>query len=184
MLLIEDIFLPGLLILAIGCAAAFFRKAKLFQILFWGGVYLYALIVLGLTLFPIPYQGVEDFMPVPHNFIPFYSISSTLERGVTSTSLLQIGGNILLSVPYGAVLDVTIREKKGWRFFLLPFLFPLAIESLQLFIGFLIGLTYRSFDVDDFILNLFGAYLGIAFSKIFLKKYGDQVYHKLFPKKC
>ncbi|MCI9551975.1 MAG: VanZ family protein [Acutalibacter sp.] len=43
-------------------------------------------------------------------------------------------------------------------------------ESLQLLTGFLIGQSYRSFDVDDFILNGLAAYFGIGLSKVFLEK--------------
>ncbi len=182
MLLISDLFLLGFFILIAGCIVAFILKARPFQILFWGAFYIYAVVVLGLTLFPIPYQGVEDFLPVPHNFIPFHSISSILEMGITSTSLIQIGGNILLAVPYGAMLDITRKEKTGWLFFLLPFLFPLVIELLQLFIGAVIGLTYRSFDVDDFLLNALGAYLGILGSRLLFKKSRNKIYQKLFPR--
>lgn len=184
MLLKGDLFLLGFLVLAAGCAAALIRKVKPFQILFWSVFYIYAIVVLGLTLFPIPYQGTADLTPVPHNFIPFHSVGAILAMGVTPTSLTQIGGNILLAVPYGIALTLIIKEKKTWRFALLPFLFPAVIELLQLFIGLIIGCAYRSFDIDDFILNALGAYLGILFSNIFLKKYQNRVYQKLFPKKA
>lgn len=183
MLLIDDIFLIGFLGLVAGGIVAFALKIRPFQIFFWGAFYVYIIMVLGITLFPIPYEQVGNIIHVPHNFVPFKSIISTLEMGITRTSLMQIGGNILISVPYGVILYLTIRKKSKLTLSLLPFIFPLVIELLQLFIGLIIGVTYRSFDIDDFILNLLGAYLGIAFSGIFLKKYRNKIYEKLFPKK-
>lgn len=183
MLLIDDIFLIGALILAVGCGIAFILKAKPFQILFWSLAFIYAIIVLGLTLFPIPYQQTENFLPVPHNLVPFRTIGSLVKAGATTTTLMQIGGNILISAPYGLLLYLLVSQKKKAPLLLLSLLFPLVIESLQLAIGLLIGLTYRSFDIDDFILNVSGAYLGIAFGKIFLKNRRAGIRRKLFPNK-
>ena len=182
MLLINDCFLFGFLILILGCIVAAIFKVKPFRIFFWSLVYVYILIVLGITLFPIPYQDVGNFTSVPHNFIPFKSISATLQMGLTFTAVIQIGGNILISAPYGVMLDLLITKKKKGLFLLLAFLFPLLIELLQLFVGLIIGLTYRSFDIDDFILNLIGVYLGSIFSNIFFKKYRHGIHQKLFTK--
>ena len=179
MLLIEDIFFIGFAVLIIGAAIAIALKAPPFQIFFWGLVYIYIIIVLGVTLFPIPFQAVETMYPVPHNLIPFQSISSTLKTGITYTSLVQIGGNIVISTPYGVLLYI-LGRKKGMQRFLLALLFPLTIEALQMIIGHIIGLTYRSFDVDDFILNIFGAYIGFVCSRIVLKPYKEKINKKIF----
>lgn len=183
MLLIDDIFLIGFFGIIVGGIIAFVLKIRPFQIFFWGAFYIYVIMVLGITLFPIPYEQAGNLIPVPHNFVPFKSIISTLGMGITRTSLMQIGGNILISAPYGVMLYLTLRKRNKAAFLLFPFVFPLVIELLQLFIGLIIGVTYRSFDIDDFILNLLGAYLGIAFSRIFLKKYRNKIYEKLFPKR-
>lgn len=45
------------------------------------------------------------------------------------------------------------------------FIFSLIIETSQFTISSKIGLTYRSFDVDDLILNTVGAGLGFIFYK-------------------
>ena len=66
--------------------------------------------------------------------------------------------------------------------YILPLLFPLVIELLQFIIGFAIGYNYRSVDIDDFILNALGGYLGILFSKLFFKNYGDKIYNILFSR--
>lgn len=180
MLLIEDIFFIGFAVLIIGAAIALAQKAPPFQSFFWGIVYIYIIIVLGVTLFPIPFQAVETMYPVPHNFIPFQSICSTLKMGITYTSLVQIGGNIVISIPYGVLLYI-LGRKKGMQRFLLALLFPLTIEFLQMIIGHIIGLTYRSFDVDDLILNTMGVYAGLICGQILLRSHKEKIYKKVFP---
>ena len=166
--------------LIIGAAIAIALKAPPFQIVCWGLVYIYIIIVLGVTLFPIPFQAVETMYPVPHNLIPFQSICSTLKMGITYTSLMQIGGNIVISIPYGILLYI-LAHKKGVQRFLLALLFPLTIEFLQMIIGYIIGLTYRSFDVDDLILNTMGVYAGLICGQILLRSHIEKIYKKVFP---
>lgn len=182
MLRIEDLFIVAGTILLLGGLIALFLKVTPFQLAFWGLFYCYCVVVLGLTLFPIPYQGVEALSPVPHNFVPFRGIASTLSAGLTSTALLQIGGNLLLAVPYGVMLDLARTGKKKRLVVPLAFLFPLVIELLQLLIGFLIGVAYRSFDVDDLLLNSLGAAAGVVLSKVILKSQRNKIHRKLFPR--
>lgn len=172
MLSAVDLYLFGAIGLVLGLVIAFLLKAKPLKILFWSVFYVYIIVVLGLTLFPIPYQGAELFDSVPNNFIPFRTIISTLQMGLTVTAFIQIAGNILIAAPYGVVLDLTMRKSSKIWLFLLPLLFPLVIELLQFIIGLVIGYNYRSVDIDDFILNALGGYLGILFSKLLLKNYG------------
>ena len=172
MLSAVDLYLVGAIGLVLVLVIAFLLKAKPLKILFWSVFYVYIIVVLGLTLFPIPYQGAELFDSVPNNFIPFRTIISTLQMGLTVTAFIQIAGNILIAAPYGVVLDLTMRKSNKIWLFLFPLLFPLVIESLQFIIGFAIGYNYRSVDIDDFILNALGGYLGILFSKLLLKNYG------------
>lgn len=183
MLLIDDIFLLGFLVLVVGCATAFILKVKPFPMFFWSLVYIYFVVVLGLTLFPIPYQEAGSLFPAPHNVIPLHTIISILKSGIALTPFVQLVGNILISVPYGVTLGLATR-KKNKRLFLLAFLFPLVIECLQFLIGLCIGLSYRSFDVDDFILNIFGVYLGILITRMLSKKLRDEIFRKLFSKQA
>ena len=166
MLSAVDLYLFGAIGLVLGLVIAFLLKAKPLKILFWSVFYVYIIVVLGLTLFPIPYQGAELFGSVPNNFIPFKTIISTLQMGLTVTAFIQIAGNILIAAPYGVVLDLTMRKSNKIWLFLFLLLFPLVIESLQFIIGFAIGYNYRSVDIDDFILNALGGYLDILFSKL------------------
>ncbi len=132
------------------------------------------MIVLGITLCPIPYGETGHLFPAAHNFIPFKTVFGTLEEGITFTAAAQIGGNILIPIPYGAYLYYKLNNHKGLLLYLLPLLFPIVIEGLQFVVGLAVGIVYRSFDVDDFILNLCGVYCGIILSKLILKKKGAE----------
>ena len=145
MLSAVDLYLFGAIGLVLGLVIAFLLKAKPLKILFWSVFYVYIIVVLGLTLFPIPYQGAELFDSVPNNFIPFRTIISTLQMGLTVTAFIQIAGNILIAAPYGVVLDLTMRKSNKIWLFLFPLLFPLVIESLQFIIGFAIGYNSVSY---------------------------------------
>lgn len=170
MILIDDVLLIGFILLIIGSVTAVILKVQPVKIIFWGLVFAYGIIVLGLTLFPIPYEINEGMVSVPHNFIPFRSICSILKMGITRTAIVQLCGNIIISVPYGVILT-TVKQKKDILFYVgLPFIFPIIIEGLQFIIGQIIGFSYRTFDVDDFLLNILGVYFGIAFSTLLLKR--------------
>lgn len=180
MLLIDDCFLVGMLLLIAVLIVAIICKVKPAQMVLWSCVYIYAVLVLGITLFPIPFQAAAYLEPVPNNFVPFKTILEIIRAGNTMTIMLQIGGNILLSLPYGVVLNLTVR-KREWLYGFLPFLFPIIIELLQVIIGLGIGVQYRSFDVDDFLLNVLGAYFGILLCHCFPSSLKDWLRSKLLP---
>lgn len=179
MLLKEDLFLIGAVLWALGIVAALILKKAPLKIVFWSVVYFYAIGVLAVTLFPIPYDGVETMYPVPNNLIPFHSIFAGMQKGTTHTVLVQIGGNIALSIPYGVLLYLASR-KRGIYLFLLALLFPLIIENLQLIVGGIVGLNYRAFDVDDFILNTLGVYMGYILGKLILRPYRGKIRTRIF----
>ena len=116
MLLKEDLFLIGAVLWAVGIVTAWILKKAPRKIVFWSVVYFYAIGVLAVTLFPIPYDGVETMYPVPNNLIPFHSIFAGMQKGITRTVLVQIGGNIALSIPYGVLLYLVSRKKGIYLF--------------------------------------------------------------------
>ncbi len=74
-----------------------------------------------------------------------------------SVGLVNIGGNILAFVPFGALLRWAANRKIRWWYVLLQtFLFSFVIEVMQLITK--VGV----FDVDDLILNTLGGMLGFA----------------------
>ena len=73
----------------------------------------------------------------------------------TRNVLLNLAGNIVGFMPFGALLPIFARgARKMWRVVLLAFEVSALVEFTQLV--FQVG----CFDVDDMILNTFGALLG------------------------
>ena len=71
------------------------------------------------------------------------------------TVVLNLGGNILGFVPFGALLPLMVRDtRKAWKVGLLGLEISALVEFSQLI--FRVG----CFDVDDMILNTFGALAG------------------------
>ena len=97
---------------------------------------------------------------MPGNAVPFRFIVFILKNCSGEEIFLQIGGNILLAVPYGFLLARALKGRKRFLLFWLPWVFPLVIEGAQFWIGRAIGVMYRSVDIDDFILNALGGYAG------------------------
>jgi glycopeptide antibiotics resistance protein len=90
------------------------------------------------------------------NFIPFrtlYYYFSLQEK--FETGLENIGGNIVLFIPYGFLLPVAFSSCARFNRSLLVIVFSsLFFETCQLF------LAYGNFDVDDIILNTIGGLIG------------------------
>lgn len=117
----SNILLIGFFPLIIGISIALLLRKRTFGIMFWSFFYIYIIMVLGLTLFPLPYQEVESMYPAPNNLIPFQSIGSMLQRGISYTALVQIGGNVMIAIPYGLLLYI-LSCKKGIQRLLASFL--------------------------------------------------------------
>jgi len=179
MLLIDDIFTVGIILLVVGCIVAFIRKMNPLQIIAWSIIYIYGISVLGITLFPIPFQDVEVLPPVPGNIVPFKTILSILESNSIRLCLVQIGGNIAISIPFGFISGVIVKRKS--LTYVAPILFPCIIEIMQIVIGLLINYQYRSFDVDDFLLNTLGGYIGLIVAKGVFRKHLPQIRGIILP---
>ena len=68
---------------------------------------------------------------------------------------LNIAGNVLCFIPFGAILPVLNRRARSFFMTLsLSFLFSLAVECMQLIS------RVGSFDVDDIFLNTVGGIIG------------------------
>ncbi len=93
-----------------------------------------------------------------YNLIPFREIRRYLSYRDQIGSwrvLLNLGGNVLGFVPFGALLPVQWEKRIGfWRAALLSFELSLLIEIAQL------ALQAGSCDVDDLILNTLGGCIG------------------------
>ncbi|MBA9049617.1 MULTISPECIES: VanZ family protein [Streptomyces] len=112
----------------------------------------FAVVLAKLTLEPSP----ASVSLVHSNLHPGRSIRAYLDQPELRDTVKQIGGNILLGVPFGILVPVLAPGARGiWRVLLLTATVMLLVEMAQ---GALV--TGRAFDVDDVILNTSGALLG------------------------
>ncbi len=115
------------------------------------GVIGFAYVITKLTLSPDP--GAGEF--VHDNTHPGATLRLYLDRPSVRTAMLEIGGNLALLMPLGALLPVLFSRLRGpLRIFAAVGLISLAIEIAQ---GTMIA--GRAFDTDDVILNTIGAVL-------------------------
>jgi glycopeptide antibiotics resistance protein len=90
------------------------------------------------------------------NMRPGDSIRMYLDQPAFRDTVKQIGGNLLLGVPFGILLPVLIPKARGLlRVVFVTALVMLCVETAQ---GMLV--EGRAFDVDDVILNTLGALIG------------------------
>jgi len=124
--------------------------------------FVYLLAVAKITLFPIPLHHYGVNAPA-NNLIPFHTIRAVIAGKSLSYDLYNLGGNILLFVPFGFLLPlISGRQNRFLRVVLLGFCMTLVLESGKFIISSILGFTYRDFDVDDLILNTFGAIVGFG----------------------
>ncbi len=150
----------GLTILVSLCF--YLRKVKhkdYVYLTFFSVLFIYLMYVLKYTLFPIPVQTQQVYV-INYNLIPF--------RLDPYTKLLgrEVLLNILLSVPFGFGISYIHRvNKKKILFYGLGF--GAVIESTQFIISYLIGYSYRVFDVNDLIFNFSGVIVGYTSFLVF-----------------
>lgn len=108
-----------------------------------------------LTLEPSPASAALTHS----NLRPGSSLRAYLDQPALRDAVQQIGGNLLLGVPFGVLVPVLAPRARGiGQVLLLTAIVMLLVELAQ---GALI--TGRAFDVDDVLLNTAGALLGHLF---------------------
>ena len=156
---------------AIGIFNKELKKTK-----FWGllGCIISLMLVVVICFFPFPTQQElleemkENNEGLKYNFVPFKSIFLIVKETVKyrSVGLLcyQVFGNIVLFMPFGlSLLYYLDGDKKFMRILALSFLISVLVEVEQGFLNSIIGINYRSVDLDDIILNTFGGVMGYVF---------------------
>ncbi len=112
----------------------------------------FAVVLARLTLQPSPASEAL----IHTNLRPGDSLRAYLDQPALRDAVRQIGGNILLGVPFGVLVPVLApRSRTFLRVLLLTAVVMLMVEFAQ---GALV--TGRAFDIDDVILNTSGALLG------------------------
>lgn len=113
-------------------------------------------------------DGYGAYLQTNTNLIPFATVKLyiSLLRRTTNPYLIRhacvnLLGNVIVFIPLGMMLPkIFPKLRAAWRLLLLVTAIIIAVEVLQ-FLTFL-----GSCDVDDLILNVFGAALGWAFWKM------------------
>ncbi len=92
------------------------------------------------------------------NFTLFKTIRMYIDYSDRLNSFENLVGNIVVFIPFGFLLPYVIRWGRNFFVMLLhAFIFVVGIEVFQLFSAF------GAFDVDDILLNCFGAVIGYVF---------------------
>lgn len=103
-----------------------------------------------------------------YNYIPFRSIYRISFFSPTiGDPLFILGGNILLFVPFGCLLPLSVRCcRQAGKTVIASFLVSSSIELCQL------AFTHRVADIDDILLNTAGGAVGYCLFRLalFIKK--------------
>jgi glycopeptide antibiotics resistance protein len=150
------------------------RKCSQAYLICFSGFWLYLLLVVSLTLFPLPLpeemisrrSAIDILSHV--NLVPF-QFGRLFENNL-NVIIQEIFGNIVLTLPFGFGIPFLVRFKPK-KFPLLAVGAGLAIETAQLGFSLLVNATYRSTDINDVLLNAAGATLGYALFRGFARLY-------------
>ncbi len=166
-------WLMGFAILA-GLLTFFWRqKWSIWRLLFFSVFWLYLLLLVKSTLFPIPING-ERWTPAGMqpwqytlqqvNLIPFKYL---MEPNMASINHLfgEILNNILLSLPFGFGIRF-FSQLKRHQFIGLALLAGFSIETAQLTLSLLFD-RYHTIDITDVILNGLGVLVGYTLFNLF-----------------
>ncbi|CAM2143242.1 VanZ family protein [Paraburkholderia tropica] len=133
-------------------------------------VYFFELI--SVTIFPLPIDHdlianwrKDSYHPFLYgnNFIPFYFFVDIYHLGLQFYVIRSLGGNLILLLPIGLLFPLLFDKLRNLKRMLLTgFFISLSIELTQLSISMYLRNSYRSFDVDDLILNTSGAAIGYS----------------------
>ncbi|MFF5401235.1 VanZ family protein [Peribacillus butanolivorans] len=106
-----------------------------------------------------------EYMKRSSNFVPFKTISTYIKAIFSGSMNMDIPiknlvGNFIMFLPMGIYLPYFIKRINVSVFSIAIIILLFVIEVIQL-------VTKRgSFDIDDFILNMFGALIGFGIWKV------------------
>ena len=142
-----------------------YTSSHLFSLFVFG---FYILMVMGVTLFPIPIIGWGSVSPdlklssinlEPFNFGRLFEHHSFL-------ILRELVGNILMTIPFGFGINFITKVRP--RYYLpISLMTGLVIEITQFIFTLLFVVSYRSVDINDVILNFSGSLLGFVLFYLF-----------------
>lgn len=116
------------------------------------------LIVMCYILFFMDWRSRNTGGALKYNAVPFREIRRYMGLicSMPYIALMNLLGNVIIFVPFGALMTFFMRNRKCvvLNVTLIAFVFSCAIELTQLFT------RVGSCDVDDMILNTFGGFIG------------------------
>ena len=156
-------FIIGLFVLIFYLVVSKKKGKSLSRLIFYSVTWVYLLLVIGLTIFPIPYNWDFSDLRLPDqitlvvsriNWVPFYNWSWHSGK----SRFLEIVNNILLTIPFGFLINFFANLK--WKSILLISIASgLVIEISQFILSLIFG-PYRTVDLNDVILNAIGSLIG------------------------
>lgn len=134
----------------------------------------YCALMLVLLFLRSPYNTSRPYWELireNHNLIPFYTIKGqvrclfSVRRWLVRYAVTNLFGNFFMFIPLGYFLPrLFTKLRKLYRTIPTVAGVIILVEIIQLF-------TLRGFaDIDDLILNVFGAAVGYCIFRLFLKK--------------
>jgi glycopeptide antibiotics resistance protein len=147
---------------------------------FW----LYLLVVIAVTIFPIPNPqimggpGSAAHILSRVNLVPFYY--GNFYASDQKILIREIFQNILMTMPFGFGVSF-IARLKARDFLWLAFAVGLSIELAQLAVSLAIGGAYRGVDINDVLLNAAGVLFGYACFRLFKMLVGSVTKHRGVP---
>ncbi len=163
----------GIIIMIIAIIIMKKMKLTLYQVILIELSILYLTGVICATFFPMDYAHKvhEGYEILGHTLLltPFAMITNQIQSYNLFVVMVQVGGNVFMTVPLGILLPMLMPGRKKWFYPLVFFGFTFAIEAMQLLTGALLGTFYRTADIDDIILNFTGAMIGLLIFKICTK---------------
>ncbi len=168
-------FLGGAVLLCFWLLISYVTKKTHARKILISALIIYMTGVVSVTLFPMIIDPETQTMTeLSIRLIPFKTIIDFFENADLNTILLQVLGNILLTIPYGVLIPFLVRHRKWYNYVIYATAFPIAIELTQLAVCVSTNSFYRTTDIDDVILNTLGAVIGYGIYKIlpkFIKNY-------------
>jgi len=129
---------------------------RTYGLLFFG----YLVVLLILTFFP--FYGLQGTDPVDLRLQAFRTIEFAFKKGLMSRQFVVLIGNVAAFVPLGMLLPALTIRRSLLLVLVVGFCLSFAIEAGQLAVSIALGFAYRTADIDDVIVNVFGAGVGYA----------------------
>jgi glycopeptide antibiotics resistance protein len=153
--------LIALIIFMISAFYLYKKKNKSLSYIVFGGLfYLYFMLLINYTQFPIITDLAEFETYYLRDFINFIPLNPFTD--INRAFLL----NIILTVPFGFFIPF-LKKVNFKKIVLLGLILTISIELTQLSVWLIFGAHLRYIDINDIVANLFGVLIGYGIFKLF-----------------